>query len=253
VRRQSRQGTWARLDLYPAIPEGGDGWVVDLVEMHVGRSPGGYLKISHIPSADLGEHYPTPLEWAVRKGGVHLGLAPLLDSPEEGWDRQDIFEALEASDGWQAAGRLTSERHALSDEALRAAWSERRGALEREHAARYESFCAAHVDQPLVDSIQVYAQGYDQPYCGGRRVDLPVSASQRRKGLSFLLYEAGALWMHGRGLCLHASDTQATWAPAAWRSMERRGLVGHEDGRSFIDAAALLGQSPHLAEGIPKP
>ena len=104
----------------------------------------------------------------------------------------------------------------------------------------------------MVDYIYVYDERETRPYQGGARVERGQALGRdcQRQGIGTVLYETGALWMHERGLRLHASGLQSDEAIGAWSALRGRGLVRPVKGatrtRQVFDVEPLLAEHPEL-------
>lgn len=248
LRRVTAHGLDLRLDCYRDIDDGmSDGWTVDLVEAHTDTGPAGYLKVAFIPSERMQAVYPDALAYEVRKRGRWHSLHELLAS-EAAWGREQLLAALHAADDWQA-GRHDDRRAGMTDSDLAEEWARARRRMVAAGQAGYEKFCAYHQDRPVVDYSQVYDGRRDSPFIGSLRDEhAPVPSDMRLQGVGTVLYETAALWMHSRGLILHASSLQSDSAKLVWDALDRRGLVMALPGdRRGLNANALLHARPQLA------
>lgn len=253
------------LNLYHQIDDGiKEGWIVELIEAHTESGPAGYLKLSFIPESEMERWYPNAWKWVIREKGRYGRMRTLIDTPEEEWTRDDIQQALDSCDDWQpynTARALKEQRKAASDEELRDLWQQRRQKIEQENQADYQRFRAFHMNRPLIDFIRVYDEEEWLIHDGGRQKELkePLGYSSKRQGIATLLYETGAVWMHNRGMSMHASGNQSESAQSVWEGFREQGLVKTvpaskkapaKKQRQVFDVQRLLAQKPELRDSI---
>lgn len=259
-RRVTRTGLPVRLDLYHQMDDGiSDGWIVDLVEARDDHGPVGYLKIAFIPEEKLQQFYPDALHWAVRKQGIHIGLRDLLDRGESSWTKDDLVQALKATDPWHVRGEEQQARGELEHSELEAMWQERRQQIVSEHRPRYLKSVRYLLNRPYIDYSRVDDGGVCRLYDGAQRSafhrgwDDPSGENRQRQGIGTLMYETAALWMYQRGMELHASGTQSESARGCWQRFDELGLVRPAAGdakRTVFNVDELLSGRPELGELI---
>lgn len=235
----SESGTVVDLDHYVDTERENRGWRTDRIEASVEGEPAGYLKLSYIPGQEWERRYPTAFEYATSglTGGYHKIKALRRKEPDDAqWSRDDLVKAIENATGWTPYS-MSERLEPLSDSEVYEQWRQKRQEIAAKHQTAYDDAKAFHVDSPVISYINVYSADDKDRYVGGNEQGRPVighgddgwpiyGPNMQRQGIGTVLYEAGALWMHERGLTMHASGIQTTPARAAWARLAQKYDIG---------------------------
>lgn len=200
--KDGREITFKFYDDHPNEKGGVErGWKISLLEAYIGSDYVGHIKVSYIPMENFMKLYPTILHWIVLKSHDHKILDHLDDID---------FIYNEISRGW---GRGWGRDKTKEDKIKYI------NSFIDAYRDEYRRFKRFHVNKPMVDYIDVKKNKYE---------------NLRRQGIGEALYRKMSEIMKDKGMKLHASGIQSDDAKASWRSMDKKGIVGHKSGRRFL-------------------
>ena len=201
------KGLELRLTFHEQAPEDRRGlergFVVHLVEAHVGDECVGYLKISYVPSGLLPEVFPTLWHWTATQGWCYNAEDPVAT-----WLQCHMYTARvpKSLTGVVSSYLSLSARMYPGDKVAAKDLKALERVGHRGHRsvkAWFANWQKTVIDRPWVDYIQ-------------------VEPEWRRQGIATVLYEAGARWLaETKGFPLWASSLQTPDAAATWEAIRR--------------------------------
>jgi hypothetical protein len=229
-----------------------EGWQLDLIEAYHGDEPVGYLKLAYIDrevaKSRAGDPYTHALYY---KNDFYQTLR--LPEDQMSWSREQILVAIA-----ELAKRMYGQKYddSLSKEELQKVYADLQSIYNQNHAQRWQEWTAWHVGKPRIDYINVYGPKItfsDNPdqigetnrqYNGNRRKEeYPNGGIWRRQGIGTLLYQAGAEWMHEKGMMMYASTLQSSLAEAAWDKLGKMYKLGEDNSaqtaRRYLDGSDI--------------
>jgi hypothetical protein len=209
------------------------GWNIDNLEFFIEDSSIGYISIENIPENNLKKFYPQ---------GAYSYFDKIL-----GYNVPDDIMDLTKDDFNQIMSRLI--RHDAKRKTIRNVSYDKFSQYHKEKRIKYfnekslywKNFLHFHVNRPFISYIRLYDYGEQRQYflpkiiktnSVGRNIQVTnrknenryfnniENPSWRKKGLGYLLYLEGALFLDEQGLLLHKSKIITDEAQKTWKRIE---------------------------------